>query len=124
MIGTAGDWLAFGRMLLDGGRRRGRQVLPSPLVEAMLTDQLTAEQRRHAGFFLDDGEGWGYGGSVRADGSYGWAGGSGTSARVDPRRGRVDVLLTQVALDGPQGSPVLADFEELTARDGEAPPPS
>lgn len=117
MIGTAADLLAFGRMLLDGGRSQERRVLPEALVKVMMTDQLTADQRRSAGFFLDDGEGWGYGGSVRDDGSYGWAGGAGTTARVDPRRERVDILLTQVALDGPQGSPTLDAFEEITARD-------
>lgn len=115
LIGTVGDWLAFGRMLLAGGESHGRRILPAPLVESMMTDQLTAEQRRDAGFFLADGEGWGYGGSVRADGTYGWAGGAGTSGRVDPRHDQVTVLLTQVALDGPHGSPVLTAFEDLVA---------
>lgn len=115
MIGTVKDWLAFARMLLDGGASDGRRVLPPRLVEAMMTDQLTAGQRRQAGFFLDDGEGWGYGGSVRSDGSYGWAGGAGTSARVNPRLERIDILLTQVALEGPQGSAIISDFERLVA---------
>lgn len=92
MIGTANDWLAFGRMLLDGGQSQGRQILPKPLVESMTIDQLTSQQRRHAGFFLDDGEGWGYGGSVRADGTYGWAGGAGTTARVDSHHDQVNIL--------------------------------
>lgn len=112
LIGTADDWLRFGRMLLDNGTSRGRQILPAPLVTAMMTNQLSPDQRRWAGFFLDPGEGWGYGGSVRADGSYGWAGGVGTYARVDPRRDQVDILMTQVALDGPGGSPVLNAFQE------------
>lgn len=78
-----------------------------------MTDQLTAEQRRQAGFFLDEGEGWGFGGSVRADGSYGWAGGAGTTARVDPRRRRIAVAFTQVALSDPAGSALLRDVEGL-----------
>ncbi|MGO1550235.1 MAG: serine hydrolase domain-containing protein [Nesterenkonia sp.] len=113
LIGTAEDWLAFGRMLLDGGESRGRRILPEWLVEAMMTDQLTAEQRRQAGFFFDEGEGWGFGGSVRADGSYGWAGGAGTTARVDPRRRRIAVAFTQVALSDPAGSALLRDVEGL-----------
>lgn len=115
MIGTANDWLAFGRMLLDGGQSQGRQILPKRLVESLMTDQLTSRQRRHAGFFLHDREGWGYGGSVRVDGTYGWAGGAGTTARVDSHHDQVNILFTQVALDGPQGSPVLTAFEELVA---------
>lgn len=115
MVGTAEDWLVFGRMLLNGGEHHGRRILPAGLVESMMTDQLTAEQRRQAGIFLADGEGWGYGGSVRPDGSYGWAGAAGTAARVDPRHDQVAVLLTQVALDGPGGSGVLDAFEDLLA---------
>lgn len=117
LIGTAGDWLTFGRMLLEGGASHGRQVLPSPLVALLLTDHLTEAQRRAAGFFLADGEGWGFGGSVRADGSYGWTGGAGTSARVHPDRGEVNILMTQVALDGPKGAPVIDAFEELVLHD-------
>jgi CubicO group peptidase (beta-lactamase class C family) len=113
LIGTAEDWLAFGTMLLEGGRAGGRRVLPDQLVERLLTDHLTAAQRQQAGFFLETGEGWGYGGSVRPDGSYGWTGGAGTWARVHPDQGEVCVLMTQLALDGPQGSAVLDDFEGL-----------
>jgi len=116
MIGTADDWCAVAAMLLGGGAYGGREVLPAPLVTSMMTDQLTPAQRRQAGFFLDDGEGWGYGGSVRGDGSYGWAGGAGTLARIDPRRGAAHILFTQVALDGPEGSPLLSAFEELASR--------
>ncbi len=122
MIGTVGDWLAFGRMLIAGGEHDGHRILPRSLVRAAMTDQLTAEQRRLSGFFLDDGEGWGYGGSVRQDGSYGWAGGAGTAARTRPSRAEVTILLTQVALDGPQGSTILADFEEKVTAEGRTPP--
>ncbi|NDO78935.1 serine hydrolase [Kocuria indica] len=116
-IGTADDWLVFATMLLNAGEYRGRRILPTPLVESMMTDQLTADQRRQAGFFLADDEGWGYGGSVRTDGSYGWTGGAGTTARVNPRHGSASILFTQVALDGPEGSPVLTAFEDLVAQD-------
>ncbi|MGP9537527.1 serine hydrolase domain-containing protein [Brachybacterium sp. AOP43-C2-M15] len=117
LIGTANDWLTFGQMLLDGGRSHGRQVLPEHLVAVLLTNHLTMTQQRQAGFFLAAGEGWGFGGSVRSDGSYGWTGGAGTSARVHPDRGDVSILMTQVALDGPEGSPVIDEFEELVLRD-------
>lgn len=116
IIGTADDWLAFGEMLLNHGVYRDHRILPARLVTMMMSNQLTAAQQRSAGFFLADGEGWGYGGSVRDDGTYGWTGGAGVSARVDPTRSRLDVLLTQVALDGPEGSPTITAFEDLIAR--------
>ena len=57
----------------------------------MTTDHLTAEQRAASTFFLD-GQGWGFGGSVDVEriepwnvpGRYGWIGGFGTAAYVDP----------------------------------------
>lgn len=113
IIGTVDDWLAFGAMLLDRGAHGRRQILPPPLVDAMMTDQLSSTQQSQAGFFLGDGEGWGFGGSVRADGTYGWTGGAGVTARVDPGRGRLNILFTQVAMDGPQGSPTISSFEEI-----------
>lgn len=115
IIGTADDWLNFGTMLATHGAFRDRVVLPAPLVRAMMTDQLTPDQRRMGRPFLPDGEGWGYGGSVRRDGTFGWSGGAGTSARVDAARGRVAILLTQVALEGPEGSRTLSAFEALTS---------
>lgn len=118
LIGTAEDWMAFAAILLDAGTHRGREVLPAPLVTAMMTDHLTAAQRRRAGIFLEGGEGWGYGGSVRKDGTYGWSGGAGTTTRVDPRQSSAQLLFTQVALDGPEGSPVLAAFEDCLSSDG------
>jgi len=115
IIGTADDWLNFGTMLAADGTFKNREVLPAPLVRAMMTDHLTPDQRRMGRPFLSDGEGWGYGGSVRHDGTFGWSGGVGTSARVDPTRGLVAVLLTQVALEGPEGSRTLSAFEALTS---------
>lgn len=117
LSGPVQDWMRFGRMLLGGGELDGARVLPERLVAAMTTDHLTAEQRSSAGFFLEDGEGWGYGGSVRADGSYGWAGAAGTYARVDMRRGEVLVLFTRLALDGPGGSELLTDVERAWAQE-------
>ncbi|TSI15109.1 serine hydrolase [Brevibacterium aurantiacum] len=113
LIGTAGDLLKFAMMLINNGRYEGGQLIPRHLVAAMTTDQLTSQQRQQAGPFLDSGEGWGYGGSVRQDGSYGWTGGIGTTARVNSRQGTVSILLTQVALYGPGGSPTLTQYEQL-----------
>ena len=113
LIGTADDLLKFAKMLINSGRYDGGQLIPRQLVAAMTTDQLTSQQRQQARPFLGPGEGWGYGGSVRQDGSYGWTGGLGTTVRVHTRRGEVSILLTQVALYGPGGSPTFAKYEQL-----------
>ncbi len=113
LVTTADDWLAFGRMLLA----RGGGLLREESVRQMMTDHTTAQQREMGGFFLD-GQGWGFGGGVdtalRAPwnviGRYGWVGGTGTAAYVDPQHGTVSILLTQVELDGPDASGVLESF--------------
>ena len=65
-----------------------------------------------------DGQSWGFGGGVDIErrhpwnvpGRYGWVGGTGTSAYVVPSDDSVAVLLTQVELAGPTGSPVIEGF--------------
>ena len=113
LVTTADDWLAFGRMLLAGGG----SLLSAESVRTMTTDHTTAQQREMGGFFLD-GQGWGFGGGVdtaviqpwNVVGRYGWVGGTGTAAYVDPVHGTVSILLTQVELGGPDGAGVLESF--------------
>ncbi|MFC5062650.1 serine hydrolase domain-containing protein [Actinomycetospora atypica] len=94
LVSTADDLLAFARSL--SGR------------PPMTRDQLSAEQRATAqasGFLGDEALSWGYGVSVTVDGpragSFGWAGGLGTSWTVDPVRDLVVVVLTQKLFAGP-----------------------
>ncbi|RYC10479.1 serine hydrolase domain-containing protein [Nocardioides zhouii] len=104
LVTTVDDWLAFGRMLLDGGG----DILKPESVRQMMTDHTTKEHRELGGFFLD-GQGWGFGGGVDTDlispwnviGRYGWVGGTGTSAYVHPDSGTVAVLLSQIGLADP-----------------------
>lgn len=113
LVTTADDWLAFGRMLLAGGDG----LLSEDSVRQMVTDHTTAQHREMGGFFLD-GQGWGFGGGVDTElrtpwnviGRYGWVGGTGTAAYVDPQHGMVSILLTQVELDGPDAATVLESF--------------
>lgn len=113
LVTTADDWLAFGRMLLAGGDG----LLQPASVQQMMTDHTTAQQREMGGFFLD-GQGWGFGGGVDTEvrtawnvvGRYGWVGGTGTAAYVDPQHGTVSILLTQVELDRPSSTGVLETF--------------
>ncbi len=116
LVSTVDDWLAFGRMLLAGGTLDGQRVLSVESVRQMTTDHLTADQRQQGALFLE-GQGWGYGGSVDINedepwttpGRYGWVGGSGTSAYIDPR-GTVSILLTQLELSGPTAPRIMRDF--------------
>lgn len=106
LLSTAGDVVAFGRMLLRGGG----PVLGPETAAAMTRDQLTAEQKSRVwpGFDLLDGRGWGYGVSV-FDGCHGWDGGFGTTWTNDPSRDLTVVVLTQRMWDETGPPAVCAD---------------
>jgi CubicO group peptidase (beta-lactamase class C family) len=119
LVSTAGDYLAFGRMLLAGGTNAGQRIAPSELVAAMTTNQLSPEQRANAGLILD-GRGWGFGLSIidRPDNAkgpkgYGWSGGFGTVWLNDPEEDLVAVLCTQV-LASPASWAMESDFWAAT----------
>jgi CubicO group peptidase (beta-lactamase class C family) len=123
LAGTADDWLAFGRMLLaEGTAADGRWLLTADSVRLMTTDHTTSRQREIGALFLE-GQGWGFGGSVdiapidpwNVPGRYGWVGGTGTSAHVNPSAGTVAILLTQVAADSPVAPGWMRDFWRYTA---------
>ena len=123
LAGTAGDWVAFGRMLLaEGAAADGKRVLTPESVRLMTTDHTTAAQREIGALFLE-GQGWGMGGSVdiaavdpwNVPGRYGWVGGTGTSAHVLPATGTVSVLLTQVGADSPVVPRWMRDFWQYAA---------
>ncbi|HEX5533051.1 MAG TPA: serine hydrolase, partial [Actinomycetales bacterium] len=78
-------------------------------VRLMTTDHLNDEQREASALFLE-GAGWGFGGSVSADGRYGWVGGTGTTAHIEPSTDTVGVLLTQVEMAGPTPTPFMHRF--------------
>lgn len=107
LVSTADDLLAFARMLLarDGG------VVDPSFIAAMTSDQLTPAQRAGSGF-LDEATSWGYGVSVTISGpragSFGWAGGLGTTWHVDPVRDLVVVTLTQRSFASPDDFAVHA----------------
>jgi CubicO group peptidase (beta-lactamase class C family) len=122
VLGTAGDWLRFARMLLADGVVDGRQVLSRESTRQMLTNHIPSEQRESARFFLE-GQGWGFGGSVdvapaepwQVPGRYGWVGGTGTAAHLIPSTGAVAILLTQVGVTSPEPTPQLLDFLRAAA---------
>ncbi|MFJ1971224.1 serine hydrolase domain-containing protein [Streptomyces sp. NPDC087903] len=121
LASTADDWLAFARMLLDGGTANGHRLLSPTSVSRMTTNHLTARQRQIGSLFLED-QGWGYGASVdvtpaapwNIPGRYGWVGGTGTTAHIVPSRGTVTILLTQVAMDNPTPTQLMRAFWRCT----------
>jgi CubicO group peptidase (beta-lactamase class C family) len=105
LVSTAPDLLRFFGALADGGE----PVLTGRSVALMTADGLSGAQRRQALPILGPGRSWGLGTAVdieaaepwMAPGRWGWDGGTGTTARVDPVPGTVGVLLTQRAMTGP-----------------------
>ena len=102
LVSTVGDVLRFFTAMADGGA----PVLEPGEVALMTADALTSEQRRDALPIVDAGGSWGLATGVdveaaepwMAPGRWGWTGGTGTTAYVDPTRGTVSVLLTQRAM--------------------------
>jgi CubicO group peptidase (beta-lactamase class C family) len=123
LVGTADDWLAFGRMLLAGGTTAdGRRLLSADSVQLMINNHTTPAQRRIGELFLE-GLGWGFGGSVDIEtidpwnvlGRYGWVGGTGTSGHITPSTGTIAVLLTQVGADSPTAPEWMRAFWRYAA---------
>jgi CubicO group peptidase (beta-lactamase class C family) len=105
LVSTVDDYLAFARMLLNGGTHRGKRLLSEQSVRTMTTNRLTPEQIKASDFFPQffDTRGWGYGMAVytkpdavsRTPGRYGWDGGFGTSWINDPNRKLISIVMTQ-----------------------------
>jgi CubicO group peptidase (beta-lactamase class C family) len=118
LVSTADDFHAFYRMLLKGGMHGGERLLSRPTVQLMMSDQLTAEQKKGADLFFGNGASWGMGGAVvtrrtdifAAPGRFGWDGGYGTSAHLDPTEDTIGVLLTQRMMESPVPPKVFRDF--------------
>ncbi|HEX2303626.1 MAG TPA: serine hydrolase domain-containing protein [Gaiella sp.] len=106
LVSTAPDVLRFFSVMADGGG----PVVNADSVALMTADALTDAQRRDALPIVGPGGSWGLATGVNVDapepwmapGRWGWDGGTGTTAYVDPTRDTVGVLLTQRAMTGPQ----------------------
>jgi CubicO group peptidase (beta-lactamase class C family) len=119
LVSTIDDMHAFGRMLLAGGRLPdGSRLLSRASVDAMTTDHIGAAQGA-AGPSPDGSQGWGFGVGVQVRrtglgptvGTYGWAGGLGSSWANDPNHDLVGVVLTTDAFVSAFPPPaVIQDF--------------
>src|SRR4051812_20129793 len=102
LVSTADDYLAFARMLLNGGVHGGTRLLSAQSAAAMTRNHLTPAQIAEGGILLG-GSGWGYGMAVTVvddemspPGRYGWSGGYGTTWFNDPGAGLIAIVLSQV----------------------------
>jgi CubicO group peptidase (beta-lactamase class C family) len=104
-VSTAGDYLRFVQMLLDGGTLDGKRILGRKLVEYMTADHIgphvdTTQLRAWPNI---DGYGFGLGVAVRRDaggggmvssrGEFHWAGSTGTYFWGDPAEGLAVVFM-------------------------------
>lgn len=125
LVTTVDDYAAFSRMMLNKGELDGTRVLQAETVAEMTRNQLTPEQRNtsDAAMFMEDGgAGWGLGMSVilgetkmgLKPGAFGWNGGYGTTAYMDPENDLVAMLFTQRLMDSPEPPKTYTDFWNLT----------
>jgi len=106
LVSTAGDVLRFFTAMADGGA----PVVDREALARMTADALSEEQRRAAAPIVEPGSSWAMATGVdveaaqpwMAPGRWGWAGGTGTTAYVDPSRDTICVLLTQRGMGGPR----------------------
>ncbi|AIY01900.1 putative beta-lactamase [Arthrobacter sp. PAMC 25486] len=95
LVSTVPDYLAFLAALADD------TLLPSDLRAEMTKDQLSDEQKEGLTGMVGPGVSWGWQVSVDSHGRYGWTGGAGTTAYVDPEKDLIGVLFTQRLMAGP-----------------------
>jgi len=118
LVSTIDDYFAFSRMMLNKGRHGGERILSRAAVELMTSDQLTPEQRAGSEIFFGGYSSWGFGMAVdiqrkeifHTPGRFGWDGGFGTSAYIDPTEGMIGILFTQRMMDSPEPPKVFTDF--------------
>ncbi|HWF46136.1 MAG TPA: serine hydrolase domain-containing protein, partial [Bryobacteraceae bacterium] len=92
LVSTIDDYFAFSRMMLNKGRHGREQILCRATVELMTSDQLTPVERAGSEIFFGTHSSWGLGIAVdirrneifHTPGRFGWNGGFGTTAYIDP----------------------------------------
>ena len=121
LVSAVDDYFVFSRMMLNKGRLGRAQILSRATVDLMTSDQLTPEQRAGAEIFFGNYSSWGLGIAVdiarseiyHTPGRYGWTGGLGTTAYIDPAEGMIGILFTQRMMDSPDPPKVFTDFWTL-----------
>lgn len=106
LLSTTLDYYHFCRMLLNGGRFKGKQLLSPKTIELMTTNHLSPELLPYEirGEY-NPGYGYGLGFRVLMDlghaatlgsaGEYGWAGAANTYFWIDPQEKMIGILMAQ-----------------------------
>lgn len=118
LVSTIDDYFAFCQMMLNKGKYGDVQILSRPTVELMTSDHLTLEQRDGSELFFGTHSSWGLGIAVdirreeifHNPGRYGWTGGFGTTAYIDPTEHFIGILFTQRMMESPEPPRVFTDF--------------
>ena len=121
LVSTIDDYFAFSRMMLNKGRHGREDLLSRASVELMTSDQLTPEQRAGSDVFFGTHSSWGLGMAVdigrneiyHNPGRFGWTGGFGTTAYVDPAEEMIGIFFTQRMMDSPEPPKIFTDFWTL-----------
>jgi methyl acetate hydrolase len=136
LYGTAGDYLKFVRMILNGGRAEGTQVLKPETVKLMATNHIgnvlveplktaIAPLSNDLDLFPGMPKKWGLGFLIttekaptgRSAGSLAWGGLANTYFWIDPAKGIGGVYLTQVLPFADKKSlPLCGEFETTVYR--------
>jgi CubicO group peptidase (beta-lactamase class C family) len=109
---SAGDYLRFAQMLLDGGELNGTRLLSRKSVEAMTADQMTPGIQNRVAVTDPNGAGYGFGvtvavrpavgvgsGLIGSPGDFFWNGAYGTLWWADPKERLAVVFMTQTPGD-------------------------
>ena len=105
LMSTAGDYLRFAQMLVNGGELDGARILSRTTVAYMASNHVTPEISKGTNFLPGPGYGFGLGFGVRLErgmsdwmgspGEFYWGGYAGTAFWVDPQEKLVPVLMMQ-----------------------------
>jgi len=91
LVSTMDDYLAFCRMLLDGGTLNGVRILEESTVKLIMSDQLPATVS------YSEGVGHGLAGQVDLEsGEYSWGGAASTNFRIDPSTQMIVICYAQL----------------------------
>lgn len=121
LVSSVDDYYAFCRTMLDRGSYRGRRILSPASVALMTSDQVSPKQREGNELFFGDYSSWAFGMAVdtarreiyHSPGRFGWTGGYGTTAYVDPKNKMIGIFFSQRMMESPEPPRVFTDFWNL-----------
>ena len=103
LVSTAGDYMRFCQMMLNGGELGGRRLLGRKTVELMTANHLSSELISQGNMTKGYGFGLGFGvlmdvaqsEELGSEGEYTWGGAASTGFWIDPEEELIGILMTQ-----------------------------